>query len=183
MESSQPQPQPQSAPTPTPSTEPKKGTKVVLIIVLVLVFLLLLGGGLGYYAYSKAKKAIKTAVTSTPTSTSSDTGSPSSTETMPTTDVAGTDIVGVVRYPGSIRTRYSTTQDNNFYQISYKVRATSTKIINYYRTNLVSAGWKLLDSDEESLSFSKNSASLTVTTSTVDENIVEYQFAYYPSYY
>ncbi len=175
MANNQPQQTPQPAQTPQ---QPKKGTNVALIIIIIVVFLLILGAGGGYYVYYRAKKAVQKATESLPTTTTPDTTEEE--RTLPSSDVAGSDITDVSRYPDSVRTEYYKGAQGTFIDIVYKAEANADDILNYYKKQLPEKGWELTASEENDLTFTKNTSQLAVSITSEGKTIAEYELSYYP---
>lgn len=180
MENNQPQQTPPQQPAQTSQPpQPKKGTNVALIIIIVVVVLLILGAGAGYYVYYRAKQAVQKATESIPATT---TPGETTEETLPSSDVAGSDITGISRYPGSVRTEYYKDAQGTFTNITYKAKASSDDILDFYKKLLPEKSWELTYSEEDSISFTKDPASsqLTISITTEGKTITEYELSYFP---
>lgn len=90
------------------------------------------------------------------TETTDDTGKTEETgtgETPPDTDVDGSDIPDVPRYPGSVRTSYARreTDDGTMVAVTYVAEATFQEASDFYDDALPSNGWEIetsVDSDD-----------------------------------
>ena len=157
----------------TPPANSKK-TNLVLIAIIIILALVVIGGGIGYYAYYRLKKSAQKSTNEIANT------SPAASEEgkMPDSDVAGTDLTDVPRYPNSIRFNYQKSEAMNYTQIQYKVKATSDEILNYYKKQMPSLGWTLISSENKSLSYSKELNQVSITVNDTVNSITSYQLDY-----
>ena len=169
--------QPQQTTQSPQQVPPKKKSNVALIIIIVVAILLILGIGGGYYLYWQAKQAVQRATENLPATTPDETGQEE--ETLPSSDVAGTDIEGIPRYPGSVRTEYAKDPESPFTSITYKVKKTKKEIFDYYKEQLPKNNWQLSGAEEDVLTFSKGGSSVEIAIYEEGKTITEYRIWHY----
>lgn len=185
-------PVPSTAPAPQP---PKKSSalKWVLIVLGIIIALGLITGVGCWYV---ARRAIKTLEKEAAKVTEQIPGItiPGVTEeeevrvteeeevTLPTADVAGSDITEVPRYPGSVRTAWS--KEENEETATYQVKATVTEVRDHYTKLLKEKDWTLTSSvgiNGTALEFEKKPAYCEIFAFDVNGSTV-YTITYWPEY-
>lgn len=140
--------------------------KFAIITILVL---LALNIGVGYFVFYsaqvKADELTASAKQAAGSASSQNAEMFSLNGSLPKTDVAGEDPIGLIRYKGAMRTAYSKNSDGTI-KVEYKVLAPVNVILSYYKSQLGKNNWILNSSSTDSIIFTKETQRATVTAAT-----------------
>lgn len=98
---------------------------------------------------------------------------------LPTEDVPGEDLVEFLRYPNSVRTYFSQSEDQKTTILGYQTKAGAEDILKFYRDDLIKKQWLLKEENSDSLTFAKNGSSIMVTVKSLSKTINVYQASIY----
>lgn len=154
-----------------------KRLAVSLIVILLVVNLGFIG-----FAYYKAKVSASEVVSSASTAVNSTSENKSLSNTLklnlakkeiPTADVVGQDLGGLIRPRGDIRSSYKQNTDGTF-SAEYKTTTAANVILSYYKTQLAKNNWILQSSTLGKIVFIKASQIITITATTDSNGVTTY---------
>ncbi|OGD57116.1 hypothetical protein A2V71_01630 [Candidatus Berkelbacteria bacterium RBG_13_40_8] len=137
---------------------PKKGLSKRFVVTSIIILLVLNLGVIGWF-YFKIKASAESATTSSENAT---TFSSLTTAKLPDEDVAGQDLAGLEKYKGAVRTFYE--KDLNSIILEYKINASPSLILNFYKSELTSQNWILQNSKTDYVLFVKEKAKIEILT-------------------
>lgn len=151
-------------------------------VIVSIIILLVLNLGVAYFILRKSKTSADTITTSASTAANEATTSKSSffdflKGSIPKEDVAGEDPLNIVRYRGAIRTKY--TKDNtDKVVVEYKVAASKSVVLSYYRTNLARNGWILEEASPDKIIFNKGNVLVTISAQTDEKGVTTFTISF-----
>lgn len=137
--------------------------------IITIIVLLVLNIGVGYFVFHsaqvKADELTASAKSAAGSASSQNAEMFSLNGSLPKTDVAGEDPLGLIRYKGAMRTAYTKTADGKI-TVEYKVLAPVNVVLSYYKTQLGKNNWILNLSTADSIVFTKDAQMATMTATT-----------------
>lgn len=155
--------------------EKKKGGGLRVFLISAIVFLLLFNVSAGYL-YFTGKRYFNDFAQSAKTATQNsnrwgvlaDIG-------LSAQDVAGEEIPGIVRFPESVRTYYS--NSNNLIIAEYQAAETKEVVGNYFKAYLANYGWLLVEMSPDKVIYTKDDKEINITL-TQNLQITTYHIEY-----
>ena len=137
--------------------------------IITIVFLIIINLGVGYFIFysarSKADDLTNSAKVAASNASTQNDAKFSLNGTLPKSDVAGEDPIGLTRYKGAVRSAYMKADDGTV-KVEYKVLAPVNVILSYYKTQLAKNSWILNSSSVDSIIFTKDTQKATMTAAT-----------------
>ena len=139
-----------------------KKTVIVLIIVLAVLNLAILAGVV--FKAKVSADSLQAAASNTGSQNFSRFGLGA---TLPTKDVVGSDLPGVAKFKGLIRTKFETLP-NGKKMVEYQAAEPGEVLLAYYKSALAKQGWTMDYADPNGAGFAK--AGQRIALSTTNEN-------------
>lgn len=137
--------------------------------IITIIVLLVLNIGVGYFVFHsaqvKADELTASAKSAAGSASSQNAEMFSLNGSLPKADVAGEDPIGLTRYKGAMRTAYTKAADGKI-TVEYKVLAPVNVVLSYYKTQLAKNNWILNLSTADSIVFTKDAQTVTMTAAT-----------------
>ncbi len=161
----------------------QRGNTMIVVVVLIIVILV----GIAIYLLTRPTPEPTVTPQGTPQQTAQGEESTQPTEMegepLPEEDAVGTkDLEVIGRYPGSVRTGYSSDDTIDRKAVDYVVKAPANEVKEYYIDNLGEMGWEIETSEEDQIRFAKEEATFFLNTNYDEEDkTLKYYLEYYPT--
>lgn len=137
--------------------------------IITIIVLLVLNIGVGYFIFysarSKADELTNSAKVAAGNASTQNDAKFSLTGSLPKSDVAGEDPIGLRRYKGAVRSVYAKADDGTI-KVEYKVLAPVNVVLSYYKTQLAKNNWILSTSATDNIVFTKDTQKATIAAVT-----------------
>lgn len=146
--------------------------KVTISVLISLIFL----GAFSVFFYLKAQETVEKMVLGVKNVRLQDSDKTDTQSELPAADVAGEEILGLVRYRVAVRTGYVVkNMAVAATMVTYQVKAESVDVLKFYETQMLAVGWGEAVIEEGKAIFIKDEDKATIISRTNSFGITTFQ--------